>query len=308
MKLAIAAIVRNEVESLLEWIAFHRVVGGYHFFIADNGSNDGTRELLAALARRGVLTWFDFPTKGLQKPQLPAYASILRACPRDIDVLAFVDADEFILPLDGSDSILPLAERLFASDDVSAVALNWASFGSSGQLFAEEGLVIERFTQRAEQAFGANHHYKSLVRPQRVKSFHNPHYARLYSGRYVDALGRDVVPHAEHGGGLSQEVVWSGARVNHYAVKSLEEFLVGKSRKGSASLHGRVKHKAYFTEHDRNDETCLLAQRFALKVREEMARLEALMSPSVEEMDDTQKCAATGGRWSRWLGHLMRGR
>jgi hypothetical protein len=307
LNFAIAGIVKNEVDGLVEWIAFHSVVGACHFFIADNESDDGTRELLSALSRAGLVTLFDFPTAGEKKPQLPAYAAILRACPADIDVLAFIDADEFILPLEGADSIVPLAERLFASEDVSAVALNWANFGSSGQLFAEEGMVIERFTQRAAQTFGANHHFKSLVRPGRVKSFHNPHYARLQMGRYVDALGRDVIMHAEHGGGLSEKVVWSGARVNHYAVKSLEEFLMGKSRKGSASLHGRVKHKAYFQGHDRNDETCLLAKGFAPRVREEMARLEAMAAPALEEMGRQRAETEQGVRWPKWIESL-RGR
>ncbi len=274
-----AGIFKNESPFVLEWTAYHKVIGFDHFIIADNGSDDGTGELLAALATLGVVTLLHFPTRTKRKPQLPAYSRILHSCPSCVDVLAFVDADEFILPLDGSDSIVPLAERLFASDEVSAVALNWASFGSSGYLFAEDGLVIERFTRRAEQAFGVNHHYKSLVRPHRVAAFDNPHHGRLRWGRYVDALGRDLVLHPKHGGGLSAEVVWAGARVNHYAVKSLEEFVLGKSRTGSASKPGRVKHKAYFMRHDRNEESCLLAKALAPKVREEMARLEALVQP-----------------------------
>ncbi len=54
-------------------------------------------------------------------------------------------------------------------------------------------------------------------------------------------------------------------RVNHYVVKSLEEFLLGKHLRGSAATARRVKHKAYFKAHDRNDETCLLAARWPLK-------------------------------------------
>ena len=39
-RLAIGAIVKNEGPYLLEWIAFHRVVGVDRFFIADNASTD----------------------------------------------------------------------------------------------------------------------------------------------------------------------------------------------------------------------------------------------------------------------------
>lgn len=305
MRLAVAAIVKNECDGLLEWIAFHRVVGVSHFVIADNGSDDGTRAVLAALARLGEATLLDFPTIGAEKPQLPAYAAILRKCPRDIDLLAFIDADEFMLPMDGAETLLPLMEQVFAGDDVSALALNWAIFGSGGQLFAEQGLVIERFTHRARQSFGVNHHYKSVVRPQCVAGFENPHQVNLLRGRYVDASGRDLRDHPKHGGGLSAEVVWSGARVNHYAVKSLEEFVVGKSRKGSATQHGRVKHKAYFIGHDRNDEQCEIASALAPRVKEEMARLEARIEPLLKH-GETPWAALLYSRASRLVWRVRR--
>lgn len=100
LKLYIAAIVKDEYSGLLEWIAFHRVLGVDGFIITDNGSRDGSRELLLSLARLGIVTMFDQPTLVNQKPQLPAYEHILRSCPRDIDLLAFIDADEFLLPLE----------------------------------------------------------------------------------------------------------------------------------------------------------------------------------------------------------------
>ena len=90
MKLFIAAIVKNELNALLEWIAYHRVLGVNGFIIADNGSNDGTRELLGSLAKLGIVTIIDYPTVGAQEPQLPAYEKILRTCPRDVDLLAFL--------------------------------------------------------------------------------------------------------------------------------------------------------------------------------------------------------------------------
>ena len=60
MRVGIAAIVKSEAPYLLEWIAFHRAVGIDAFFIADNGGNDGTSELLKRLEKAGYITRFDF--------------------------------------------------------------------------------------------------------------------------------------------------------------------------------------------------------------------------------------------------------
>ncbi|HDJ9966968.1 TPA: glycosyltransferase family 92 protein, partial [Escherichia coli] len=214
MRIYIAAIIKDEYSSLLEWIAYHRVLGVDGFIIADNGSRDGSRELLFSLARLGIVTMFEQPTLVNQKPQLPAYEHILRSCPRDIDLLAFIDADEFLLPLESDTNLSDFFSEKFQDESVSAIALNWANFGSSGELFAEEGLVIERFTYRAPQSFNVHHNFKSVVKPERVNRFHNPHYADLRYGRYIDALGRDLILHPRHGNGVSAEVTWSGVRVN----------------------------------------------------------------------------------------------
>ena len=283
MKLFVAAIIKNEMDALLEWIAYHRVVGVSGFIIADNGSNDGSRAFLDGLERLGIVTVLDFPDVVGQKPQLPAYERILRSCSEDIDLLAFIDADEFLVPLDPEQSIATSLDKWFSDPSVSAVALNWSNFGSNGELFAEEGLVIERFTQRAPQLFNANKNFKSIVRPNSAIHFNNPHHVELRYGRYIDTLGNDLVSHPKHGNGVSEEVVWNGVRVNHYVVKSLEEFLLGKHLRGSAATANRVKHKAYFKAHDRNDETCLLAAALAPKVKAEMAALQAQLDALPEE-------------------------
>ena len=300
MKLFIAAIVKNELDALLEWIAYHRVLGVNGFIIADNGSNDGTRELLGSLAKLGIVTVIDYPTVGAQKPQLPAYEKILRTCPRDVDLLAFIDADEFLLPLE-QEQLIPTLQGWFADDSVSAVALNWSNFGSNGETFANEGLVIERFTKRAPQTFNVNHNFKSIVRPARTERFFNPHYANLCYGRYIDVQGNDLVLHPKHGNGVSAEVIWNGIRVNHYAVKSLEEFLLGKHLRGSAATVNRVKHKAYFKAHDRNDETCLLAAALAPRVKAEMAALgERLAALPVDEEPSGRSWLST--KMKNWMG------
>lgn len=254
-RIAIAAIFRNEHPYVLEWIAHHRALGVERFYIADNVSDDGTSELLQALDDLGVIRRIPFASTPGQAPQLPAYAELLGTHARDEDWIAVIDADEFIVPTGDARSLAEVLAPLAAQEDIGAVVLNWAIHGSAWLLNHSAGLVCERFTRRAHQSFGANHHYKTVLRRAAFASVHsNPHHFVLQPGwRCVHTDGSAVVAHPRHGTGLSERVVWEGLRLNHYIVKSREEFETRKQRNGSAATVGRVKGEDYFVGHDRNE-------------------------------------------------------
>lgn len=300
---SISCIVKNEADSLLEWVAFHILSGCKHFYIADNSSTDNTRDILIDLSRLGLITWISFPNpEDGGKPQLPAYMELLSYCRNQHDeTIAFIDADEYLLPMGADSSLTEQVNHWFADDDVSAVVLNWAIFGSSGERFSGEGTVLERFQQRAKQDFSVNQHYKVIVRPERVIGWANPHHPYLSHGRIVNTRGEDLVLHPKHGMGLSDGCCWDGMRINHYAVKSLEEFLLGKHLRGSAAKEGRIKHRQYFELHDRNDEHCDLAARLAPKVKAEMDRLQALMDALPDEEPPPAPAAQPAGLWQQGM-------
>ncbi|PAU72990.1 glycosyltransferase family 2 protein [Vreelandella alkaliphila] len=318
MKLAIAAIVKNELDSLVEWLAFHLAVGASHFLMADNDSTDGTNEFLSVLAEQGLVTLISVPT-GETPPQLPAYQMLLEKCPKGIDLVAFIDADEYLLPTLEGQTLLAWLEERFISPDVGALGLNWACFGSNGAKFREDGLVIERFTQRANQEFGPNHHIKSVVRPHYVERFVNPHLACLKRGYYVDSLGQPLLARKDKHGkqrfGLSEDVIWDGARINHYLVRSVEEFVLGKAKRGSAATPNYQKQRDYFMRHDRNDVVCHLAAELAPKVKKQMKWLQQLAdkkqaisgSESNEQINKVPSGdSSSGSELTRWLKRRLK--
>ncbi|WP_428243101.1 glycosyltransferase family 2 protein [Gynuella sp.] len=250
MKTAIIAIIKNEADCLLEWIAYHLVIGIDHFVIANNDSTDESANILKKLTKLGIVTTVDFPTRWNVKPQLPAYRKLLSICPEWVDLVAIIDADEYITLMDEDQTIQPLINRLFANPDTAAVAMQWACFGSAGQLFREEGMVIERFNRQSDPKFTANLNYKTIARKEAVSNFNNPHFVSLLSGQYVNTRGEPLNSKKE---GVAQQLVWDHLRVNHYVTKSLEEFILGKSKRGSAVKRGKIKHKQYFLSHDRNE-------------------------------------------------------
>ncbi|MFC0266580.1 glycosyltransferase family 2 protein [Kushneria aurantia] len=286
MKLAVAAIVKDEIDSLAEWIAFHRMIGADYFLIADNGSRDGTLAYLQALQDERWLQVVSVNTPADEAPQLVAYRRLAALCPQWVDLIAFIDADEYLLPLPAEGAVVPRTtlhawlDRRFLDPDVGAVTMNWACFGSSGERFKKEGLVIERFQRRALKAFGPNHHYKSIVRRTALKQMVNPHHPELTFGRLVNARGEAfdyrLTPEGRERQGLSSEVVWEEARLNHYMVKSVEEFVLKKARRGSASKVGYHKTAEYFERHDKNDDACSLAAELGSRVNQELRHLEAI--------------------------------
>lgn len=252
-RIAIGAIMKNEGPYILEWVAFHRALGIDRFFIADNGSDDGTSQLLAGLHAIGAVDHFAFSGLAGRPPQLPAYTQIMTRYGKEADWIAFIDADEFILPTDGGRSIRPFFSALGSS--VGAVVLNWAVYGSSFRKEPSEGLVIERFTRRAKEDHSTNLHYKTIVRTDVFRGVgSNPHFFRIKDGSWtVQADGFEVADHSQKGPGLSDRLVWSPLRINHYVVKSRAEFDCKKAPRGRATMANVFRDDRFFRGHDRNE-------------------------------------------------------
>mgnify|MGYP002280373457 CR=1 FL=1 len=228
------AIVKNECPYLVEWLAHHRCLGIDHFYIADNGSDDGTAELLARLHQACIVTLTHWPAT--EQAQLRWYTRALDQYRHDAKYLAFIDADEFITP---SVDVKPMAriEAVLGMAGVGVLALEWRVFGSSGQTMQEPGLVIERFTHASSAARRVNRHVKSIVNPAAVERMF-VHSADLKDGyHYADAEGQPI---AFRGGrtrsGRVDVPIADTLRINHYVIKSEQEFVEKKMRRGRANL------------------------------------------------------------------------
>jgi len=249
--LALATPVRGEARYLLEWIAYHRALGIKAFFLGDNGGDDGTSEMLNDLHQRKIVFRFDWHDQ--THFQLRFIGQAIQAARLFADGLFLFDVDEFLRPQSGC-SILPIAQNWLSDESVGAVALNGAVYGTSGRTQAGEGLVIERFTRRAPQDYPFHCHAKPFVRVAACAGpIDNPHAVSLASGRYIDPRGNDVVWDTEHfATGITREVVWDVLRVDHFIVKSREEFAAKRAR-GMNLISPERDWDKYFAICDRND-------------------------------------------------------
>lgn len=278
-RVAIGAIFRSEYPYVVEWLAYHRVLGIGEFIIADNVSDDGTSELLMALDHVGLIHRIHFPDpEGEAGPQVPAYEAIMRLYAKSADWIGFIDGDEFIVPTSGGGSVQEWLAQMGRRRDVGAIALNWAVYGSGWQASHGPGLVIERFQRRAAPDFLPNLHFKSLVQACAFAGFLTCHAVRLRPGwRRVHADGREVA--LEQTCGSSQELVWEPFRLNHYVVKSHEEF-TRKRLRGRATTRLLYRDEDFFTGHDRNEVLDPFSLDRIIAIKEEIARIESLLSGS----------------------------
>ena len=278
-RLAIGAIIKNEAPYLLEWVAYHRVLGVERFFIADNGSTDGGSPLLAALdaARAGAAPALPRPARrAAAAPRLPGDPR--RARPRGrLDRLhrrRRVPGPR--RPPRLPDALPGLVARLGADPGVGAILVNWALYGSSGRLEAGPG-PGDRALRPARRAGATSRPITTSSRSCAPWPAPSRAATRMPSAcpapwRAVHADGRDLAPHPLGIDGLSREVVWGPLRLNHYVVKSREEFLTRKLPRGRATTD-RLRAPGFFEVHDRNEVADPVDPALAEATRRERARI-----------------------------------
>ncbi|MFQ2572541.1 glycosyltransferase family 2 protein [Aeromonas caviae] len=261
----IASIFKNEKPFIIEWLAYHMVLGIKDFYIADNISSDGGSELLYFLDKAKLIKRVDYPTQDGVPPQLGAYSKILSMLDADKWV-AFIDADEFISPNDYEDGLNKLIPLL--NDKANgAISLNWAVYGSSHSILPDDGLVIERFVKRAADRHPVNRHYKSIVRVSDViRTGPTPHAFIIKSDK------KFVMPNGEQQhnfDGISEVIDWSAIRLNHYVIKSKSEFLNKKAARGRATTlkDSLGRNLQFFKNHDLNDVEQHIPSWFLRKVK-----------------------------------------
>lgn len=239
--LAVCAIAKNEGPYFKEWIEWHRGMGVDKFYIYDNESTDCTREVLAPYIESGLVEYRYYP--GYRR-QLAAYDDCLANHRFDARWIAFIDLDEFIVPL--KDKSIP--EFLERFEGAPAVEINWLIYGSGGAVKKSDAPVMERFKRHSRSEHRLNRHVKSIVDPRRVFSMIGCHEVARISGYAADSHGEPVKKNFRE-----REPQHDVIRINHYAVQSREEF-IEKQMRGRASGRKRTVETEYFDRFDLNDE------------------------------------------------------
>ncbi len=255
MKATLVATAKSEGPFLLEWVAYHRVIGFTDILIYENGSDDGGRRLLRELNKIGAIRFFrnENPPKNYQ---IRAYSRAAEEPEfQQADWAIALDLDEFLVVKTGAGTV---QDYVSALPDCDAAMVNWRLFGSGGHALPNSDMVTGRFTRTEpeDEIVEDIKAVKTLFRPQRF----------LRCGVH---LPRDLDPRPQelrfvNGSGLAEGAFKQTnyrtndpdkqrlAQINHYAVRDAGSFLL-KTLRGSAHQDHRSVGTRYWNTRDRNE-------------------------------------------------------
>lgn len=285
MRITSITPMKDEAPFILEWVAYHRLIGINDPLVFTNHCSDGTDHMIERLDELGLVRHFANPSVFTGSPrhhwQVIRYANTLKRLARSDWVVSF-DVDEFICINTGDGTMNALFE---ATHGANVISFNQHNFGSSGLVAYEDKPLIDQF-QYAWKQEGA---YNVRVAKRGVKTLTHksakPTYIANHSCnvaqenlddvRYVNGSGhrlesdrllKDVKSLAEPDFGFDL------IQLNHYAIKSAESFLVQRER-GNANHEDRAADMKYWRKYNHNDLHDTRIQRWSPRVAEDVAKL-----------------------------------
>lgn len=298
MRITAVTCVKNEGPFLLEWIAFNRVIGVTDFLFYSNDCTDGTDALLDALAARGLLTHLPNPALG-RNYQMEALKDALRQdLVRGSDWIWVADVDEFLNIHVGHGTI---GELIAACGNPQAISVTFQFFANGGVEDFVDKPIIAQFEHSHNPDIWTDQtaiEVKTLMRmdfPVKYLGAHRPFLRNKIAQSeqlvWADGSGRQV-PSAFRAGAKKNRLRKFPARgarkfatLNHYALRSLDSYLV-KNDRGDVNREHRAFDTSYWRE--RNDPAWRdrSIQRYLPRLKKEMERL--LKDPEIKDLH--QEC------------------
>ncbi|TNJ42771.1 glycosyltransferase family 2 protein [Phaeobacter sp. B1627] len=288
----IVGCMKNEAPYILEWIAYHRMIGVDSFLIYTNGCTDGTSEILGRLQDLGLVqhrandNW-----KGNSPQQYALNQSLREPLIRNADWVIHIDVDEFINVRCGNGT---LADFFAHAPDATNVAMTWRLFGHNGISGLSDQPVIAQFDHCAPQfcpkphtVWGFKTMFKNIGAYKKI-SCHRPNKLeedRRGSVKWVNGSARDMTTEAVDNGwrNSKKSIGYDLLQLNHYALRSAESFLV-KRQRGRALHVDRSIGLNYWIRMDWNDHKDVTIQRNLPRLEAEMSRL--LRDPILKRLHD----------------------
>ena len=178
MKLLSITCLRNEGPFLLEWIAYHRLIGVTDFLIFSNDCDDGSDLLLSKLESHGIVRHIDHKVQSGESVQWQAIKRVSKERLTDqYDWVMFTDIDEY--------PVIHVGEHRFADvlsaipEESDALVMPWRLFGANGCNAFVDLPVTGQFMRSAPPNLYhpiAGRFFKTIFRPHKFRKcgIHRP--------------------------------------------------------------------------------------------------------------------------------------
>ncbi len=256
--IAVVALMRNEGHYIADWARFHLQAGVRTIIAYDNGSTDGTPDLLRSAVPEENLIWhpwagayMDDATDIVIDRQCLAYSHAVMNYGPKFARMAFIDCDEFLFPTDGHTDLMSAIDAIGPH---TAIAAPWVMFGANGHQTRPDIPVWEAYTRRAASPSGVLSNLKSILDLADIAAV-GVHSCITHS------MGRNVATGAGHVGAPKEQAakpVTKPLQLNHYYTRSADEFeaKIKRGPGGSADpdRYARRLRKAWNSIHDQTVE------------------------------------------------------
>ncbi len=300
MKALLVASIKDEGPNLLEWVAYHRVIGFDQILIYQNDSDDCTQDILCTLQDIGAIRWFDNPCHKRQWQNRAYRRASFSQEFSEADWCMALDGDEFLNVKVGMRKVQDLIQ---ICSDPDEILVNWRIFGSGGHNTLSADPVIGRYllTDDAKKVERGLYGFKSLFKTDAYKR----------PGIHKAKACQVAEPRRCNGSGIPLEDVtmaqWRSkdpghrkyAQVNHYPLRDLSSFLL-KSIRGSASHPDRDVSQKYWRQFNYSDALDDSILPLLLPTLKEMKRLDDASGGVLRQLQ--QKSL---GLWSKKLERLL---
>ncbi|WP_421872907.1 glycosyltransferase family 92 protein [Marinoscillum sp.] len=217
--LTFATNFKNENSYLKEWLDYHLSVGVEHFYLYDQDGGEEAREILRPYEEKGQVTrhlwthWdgtkYDGPTKFYQRNKNHmGFAHAAKNYRKDYQWVMKIDVDEFLFPLNEATNLTDWLKTVDA-EKIKGVKVPRINFGNNGHEQTPDMPVLRAYTRREE--LYSDH--KDLANGDFLSNNRFAFSAHWWHYK-AHKFGKMLTDHAAIG--------W---RINHYYIKSFEEYL-----------------------------------------------------------------------------------
>ena len=215
--LSICAIFKNEGRYIKEWLDYHIIAGIDHFYMYNNNSIDDFEVILKPYVKKNIVTLIEWP---FMQSQMDAYRDCIKKHSQESNWIGFIDLDEFVVP-GINDNLKPYFRSMMK---YGSVWIPWVVYGSGGLVKRDnKRFVIEDFVIRWDR-------YDTVG-----KCFWNTFYnfddskMVFHHDLWTSQGGNHIPPVDVYGRyciiGYPRKIKKHiPIYINHYAIKSLEEY------------------------------------------------------------------------------------